>query len=226
MKNRKLAFKLRLLLFIALLILPSISSAHAGAMDLSQFSRTDVALLYLKLGFEHILPLGLDHILFILSLCLLNPKLKPLLLQATTFTVAHSITLGLAMYGFISPPSHIIEPIIALSIMFVALENIITDKLKATRLIIVFAFGLIHGMGFASVLTELGLPQNQFINGLIAFNVGVELGQVAVILSFWLLLGAWFGRKVAYRKFIVIPASLVIAVISLYWVIERTFISS
>jgi hypothetical protein len=216
----------RKLLFLSFLLLPILASAHAGSMDLSGFSRTDVALLYLKLGFEHILPLGLDHILFILSLCLLNPTLKPLLIQATTFTVAHSITLGLAMYGFITPPGNIVEPIIALSIMFVALENIITDKLKTTRLLIVFAFGLIHGMGFASVLTELGLPQEQFFNGLIAFNVGVELGQVAVILSFWALIGAWFGKNIAYRKYIVIPASLVIAVVSLYWVIERTIIPS
>ena len=216
----------RKLLFLSFLLLPVLASAHAGSMELSGFSRTDVALLYLKLGFEHILPLGMDHILFILCLCLLNPTLKPLLIQATTFTVAHSITLGLAMYGFITPPSNIVEPIIALSIMFVALENIITDKLKTTRLLIVFAFGLIHGMGFASVLTELGLPQEQFFNGLIAFNVGVELGQVAVILSFWALIGAWFGKNIAYRRYIVIPASLVIAVVSLYWVIEKTIIPS
>ena len=213
----------RFALLSVFLLFPLLSSAHAGDIDMSKFSRTDVALIFLKLGFEHILPLGLDHILFILSLCLLNPKIRPLLIQATAFTIAHSITLGLAMYGLISPPGYIVEPVIALSILFVALENVLTDRLKPTRLLIVFAFGLIHGMGFASVLTELGLPREQFVNGLVAFNAGVELGQVAVILLFWLIIGAWFGKKPWYRKFIVVPASLGIAAIALFWTIERTF---
>ncbi|MFL5751861.1 MAG: HupE/UreJ family protein [Bacteroidia bacterium] len=208
---------------LLLLLLPQLASAHAMSDALSKLSRTDVALIYLKLGFTHIIPLGFDHILFILSLFFLNPKLKPLIWQATAFTVAHTITLGLAMYGWISPPAHIIEPIIALSIMFVAIENIITDKLKATRIILVFAFGLIHGMGFASALAELGLPKNQFFTSLITFNVGVELGQLSIILLAWFLIGKWFSEKQWYRKRIVFPVSAVIAFIALYWTIERTF---
>lgn len=208
---------------LALLLLPQLVSAHAASDQLSKLSRTDVAIIYLKLGFTHIIPLGFDHILFILSLFFLNPKLKPVIWQATAFTVAHTITLGLAMYGWISPPAHIIEPVIALSIMFVAIENMITDKLKASRIVIVFAFGLIHGMGFASALTELGLPQNQFFTSLIMFNIGVELGQLSIIFLAWFLIGKWFSEKQWYRKRVVYPISAVIAIVALYWTIERAF---
>ena len=205
-----------------LFIFPQTANAHA-ITDLSKLSRTDVSLIYLKLGYTHIIPLGVDHILFVLSIFFLNPKLKPVIMQATAFTVAHSITLGLAMYGWITPPSYIIEPVIALSIFFVAMENIITDKLKPSRIAIVFAFGLIHGMGFASALTELGLPRNQFFTSLIMFNVGVELGQISIILLAWFLIGKWFGNKPWYRKRVVIPISAIIAVIALYWTIQRIF---
>ncbi|MES2590961.1 MAG: HupE/UreJ family protein [Bacteroidota bacterium] len=222
-KHKKIIYSCSLL-FLLQLVFAQTASAHA--MDLSKFSRTDVALIYLKLGFEHIVPLGLDHILFVLCLFFLNHKLKTIIWQATAFTVAHSITLGLAMYGVISPPTYIVEPVIALSIMFIAVENIISDQLKPSRLFVVFAFGLIHGMGFASVLTELGLPQNQFLTSLITFNVGVELGQLTVILFAWFLIGAWFHKKAWYRQRIVIPISAVIAVIALYWTVERTFFAS
>ena len=212
-----------LLTALMIFLLPQFASAHAMSDQLSDLSRTDVAVIYLKLGFTHIIPLGLDHILFVLSLFFLNPKLKPVIWQATAFTVAHTITLGMAMYGWISPPAHIIEPVIALSIMFVAIENMITDKLKASRIVIVFAFGLIHGMGFASALTELGLPQNKFFTSLISFNAGVELGQLTVILLAWFLVGKWFSEKQWYKKRVVFPVSAVIAVIALYWTIERAF---
>lgn len=190
---------------------------------LSKLSRTEVAGIYLQLGYTHILPLGLDHILFVLSLFLLNPKLKPILLQATAFTVAHTITLGLAMYGVIKPPTNIVEPVIALSILYVALENIFTTKLKASRIGIVFLFGLIHGMGFASALTQLGLPKNAYFSSLIMFNIGVELGQITVILAAYFLLGKLFSNKPYYRKYIVIPLSIIIAAIALYWTVERVF---
>ncbi len=211
-----------LLLFCGLFISSSVS-AHAIAADLSKLSRTDVAWIYLKLGYTHILPLGLDHILFVMCIFLLNPKLKSVLWQATAFTVAHSITLGLAMYGLITPPSYIIEPVIALSIFFVAVENILTDKLKPSRIVIVFIFGLIHGMGFASALIGLGLPKKEFVTGLVTFNVGVELGQITIILAAWLFLGMWFSKKPWYKNRIVTPISAVIAIIALYWTIERTF---
>ena len=204
-------------------LLPLTSFAHALQTDLSGLSRTDVAWIYLKLGFTHIIPLGLDHILFVLCIFLLNPKLKSVIWQATAFTVAHSITLGLAMYGLVTPPTHIIEPVIALSIMFVAVENILTDKLKPSRIIIVFIFGLIHGMGFASALTGLGLPEKEFATALVTFNVGVELGQIAVIISAWLLIGKWFSKKNWYHSRIVNPISVLIAITAFYWTIERAF---
>jgi len=190
---------------------------------LSKLSKTEVLGIYFQLGFTHIIPLGLDHILFVLSLFLLNPKLKPILWQASAFTVAHTITLGLAMYKIIKPPVTIVEPVIALSIMYVALENIFFPKLKASRIGIVFLFGLIHGMGFASALTQLGLPQNAYFSSLIMFNLGVEIGQITVILAAYFLLGKLFGNKPYYRKRIVIPLSTLIAVIAAYWTIERIF---
>ena len=209
------------LLILFFLISPGLA-AH-DVEGLSKLSKTDVAGIYLQLGFTHILPLGLDHILFVLSLFLLNPKLKPILWQATAFTLAHTITLGLAIYGVIKPPANIVEPVIALSIMYVALENIFSPRLKASRIGIVFLFGLIHGMGFASALTELGLPKNSYFSSLIMFNLGVELGQAAVILAAFLLLGLPFGKKPYYRKRIVIPLSIIIAATAFYWTIERLF---
>ena len=197
--------------------------AHVVVGELEKMSKTDAAILYLKLGFTHILPLGFDHILFVLSLFLLSPKLKPVLWQATAFTVAHSVTLGLAMYHVITPSPKIVEPVIALSIMYVALENIISPSLKRSRIGIVFLFGLVHGMGFANALGQLGLPQNSYLTSLIMFNVGVELGQLAVILSAFFLFGKWFGNKPYYRKAIVIPLSALITIMAGYWTVERLF---
>jgi hypothetical protein len=212
-----------ILIITCFFVFPLQSLAHVTNPALENLSRTDIFFVYLQLGFTHIIPLGFDHILFILSLFLLSPKLKTIIWQATAFTVAHSITLGLAMYGIVAAPSHIVEPIIALSIMFVAAENIITDKLKSSRILIVFIFGLIHGLGFAGVLKDLGLPQREFVNALISFNIGVELGQVSIILAAWFLFGKWFNQKPWYRTRIVNPLSAVIAAIALYWTIERAF---
>jgi hypothetical protein len=211
-------------LAVTLMVLCCSQSLFAHDVEgLSKLSKTEVLGIYLQLGYTHILPLGVDHILFVLSLFLLNPKLKPILWQATAFTVAHTITLGLAMYGVIKPPTNIVEPVIALSIMYVALENIFSNELRASRIGIVFLFGLIHGMGFASALTSLGLPKNAYIESLLMFNLGVELGQVTVILAAFLLLGLPFGNKPYYRKRIVVPISIIIAAIAAYWTVERIF---
>ena len=175
------------------------------------------------MGFAHIIPLGVDHILFVLGVFLLRPELKTVIYQATAFTVAHSITLGLAIYGKISPPGDVVEPIIALSIAFIGLENILTQGLKWWRLIIIFLFGLIHGCGFAGALMETGLPEKDFLLSLITFNVGVELGQIAVIIIAYLLFGKWFGDKPWYRSRIVIPLSLCITAMGLYWTVTRLF---
>lgn len=197
--------------------------AHVIVGELEKMSKSRAALVYLELGYTHILPLGFDHILFILSLFLLSPKLKPVLWQATAFTVAHSVTLGLAMYHVITPPAKIVEPVIALSIMYVALENIFSPKLKTSRIGVVFLFGLVHGMGFAGALGHLGLPKNAYLTCLIMFNAGVELGQLTVICIAYFLLARWFGDKPYYRKRIVIPLSIIIAIIAFYWTIQRLF---
>jgi hypothetical protein len=149
----------------------------------------------------------------VLSLFLLTPKLKPILFQATAFTLAHTITLGLSMYKVIQIPSAIIEPLIAVSIIYVALENIFIQKLRKTRIGIVFLFGLIHGMGFAGALSQMGLM----------FTVGVELGQVAIILLAYFLVARWFSKKTFYRTRIVMPLSVAISLVALYWTVERLF---
>ena len=203
--------------------LTTLCQAHTINYELAELSQTNVFWAYIKLGFEHIVPLGLDHILFVLSIFFLSDRLKPILWQATTFTVAHSITLGLAMYGYITPLPAVVEPIIALSIFFVAVENILVRELKPSRLGIVFVFGLVHGMGFAGALSELGLPPSSYFSALLSFNVGVEFGQLAVILTAYFLLGRWFSKESWYRGFVVNPVSAAIALIALYWTVERTF---
>jgi hydrogenase/urease accessory protein HupE len=180
---------------------------------------------YLKIGFVHIVPKGLDHILFVVGLFLLSTQLRPLLIQITSFTLAHSVTLALGIYGVVNITPAIVEPLIAASIIYVCIENIYADKLSRWRPIIVFLFGLLHGLGFASVLQEIGLESSNFITGLVAFNVGVELGQLAVIAACFLVVGFWFRHKSWYRKRITIPASIIIAIIATYWLVERTLLA-
>lgn len=182
--------------------------------------RIDTISRYLGLGFTHILPRGVDHILFVLGLFLLSARLRPLLWQVTAFTVAHSITLGLALYGIVRMPAMIVEPLIALSIAFVAVENLFTTELKPWRPMVVFGFGLVHGLGFASVLTETGLPRTQFATALISFNIGVELGQLSVIALAFAAVG-WWARCGWYRRAIALPASCAIAIVALFWAIQR-----
>lgn len=195
--------------------------AHATVMDIEQMSTTDTLLLYLQLGFQHIIPLGLDHVLFIIALFIINPKFKDILIQATAFTIAHTITLGLSMFQIIKAPTAIVEVIIAISILYVAIENIFSSKVKPSRIAVVFVFGLIHGLGFAAVLSEIGLPQNKFIPSLLMFNVGVELGQIAVIAALYFTLIKWVRNASFYKSRIVIPLSVIIGLISIYWIFER-----
>lgn len=178
---------------------------------------------FIYLGFTHILPKGVDHILFVVGLYLLSHNWRTLLVQVTAFTVAHSITLALAIIGIVSIPAHIVEPIIALSIMFIAIENIFYQKTPSWRWIIVFVFGLVHGLGFAGVLSELGLPEGRFIPALIAFNIGVELGQLTVI-AIAGFVTVWFLKQKWYKNVIVIPVSGSIACIGLFWTIQRILI--
>jgi hypothetical protein len=199
---------------------------NSDAIDLTRglvpLSRWAVAKQYLVLGFEHILPKGLDHILFVLGIFLLSPAWRPVLWQVTTFTIAHSITLGLTIYGIVSLSPAIVEPLIALSITYVAIENLFTSTLKPWRIALVFGFGLLHGMGFAGVLHELGLPRSEFFTALVTFNLGVEAGQLAVITLALLAVGWWRrGEAGAYRRWVVVPASVLIAVCGAWWTITR-----
>ena len=185
---------------------------------------TQVATEYTVLGFEHIVPKGIDHILFVLGLFLLSVKLRPLLLQVTAFTLAHSITLGLTIYGVISLSPSVVEPLIALSIVAVGIENMFVKTVKIRRVVVVFLFGLLHGMGFAGVLLQLGLPESDFATALVFFNIGVEAGQlfviaVAFLCVFWLL-----KKQQLYRQWVVIPVSALISLIGLYWTYERLFL--
>ena len=181
----------------------------------------ETLILYLKLGYTHVIPLGFDHILFILTLFFLNSKLKTVVLQCSVFTLAHSLTLGLVAFGLFMPNVKIIEVLIALSILFTAVENIITNTINPFRLLIVFAFGLVHGMGFANALLETGLPKEQFISSLLSFNFGVELGQLVVIVSAYFLVSKWFSNKVWYKERIIYPISVIIGCVAFYWTIER-----
>jgi len=197
------------------------SKAFSLTEIVAQRPITQVVVEYIILGFEHIVPKGTDHILFILALFFFSTRLKPLFLQVTMFTIAHTITLGLSMNGVVSLPASIVEPLIALSIAYAGFENVVATKLHSYRLVLVFAFGLLHGLGFASVLSDFGMPDDAFATALISFNVGVELGQIAVITCAFLLVSVWFRRKSWYRTFIVKPASLMIAITGLIWAIDR-----
>jgi hydrogenase/urease accessory protein HupE len=178
---------------------------------------------YLRLGFTHIVPEGPDHILFVLGIFLLSRRLKPILQQVTAFTVAHTLTLALSIYGVVHLSPSVVEPLIALSIVFVAVENVLVPELKPSRIALVFVFGLLHGLGFAGVLSELGLPRSEFLTALLSFNLGVEGGQLAVISVAFLLLGLPFRSRSWYRQRVVVPVSCVIAAAGLYWSVQRVF---
>jgi hydrogenase/urease accessory protein HupE len=135
--------------------------------------------------------------------------------------LAHSISLGLTTYGLIVPKSNLVESIIALSIVYTAIENIVRTKLSKWRLIIIFCFGLIHGMGFASALKDAGISQNYFIQSLLGFNIGVEMGQILVIIITYIVLVRSFANKVWYQTKVVYPISSLIACLGIFWVIIR-----
>ncbi len=179
---------------------------------------------YVRIGFEHIVPKGLDHILFVLGLFFFSLHIRPLLYQVTAFTVAHTVTLALATLKIVQIPVAVVEPLIAASIVYVAVENIFLTTYRPWRTLVVFGFGLLHGLGFAAVLGDIGLNPARFLTGLIGFNIGVELGQLAVISAAFLIVGLWFGRKRWYRSVITVPASSAIAVVGAYWFVQRVFL--
>ena len=194
---------------------------------------------YIPVGFDHIIPLGIDHILFVLGLFFFALRLRPILLQVSAFTVAHTITLALAATGIVSVPGSVVEPLIAASIVYVGVENIWGRGSEKSRTALVFGFGLLHGLGFASVLGDFGISASHFAAALIGFNIGVELGQLAVIAVALALImaSAWLARfaarsdseapvrdlQVMYRAVSVV-GSLTIAIIGAWWTFERVFL--
>jgi len=183
--------------------------------------------LYMTIGIGHILPDGADHILFVLAVFLASVRVKALVWQISAFTVAHTATLGLAAVGFITPSAALVEPLIAFTIAFVAIENLVFKEMSAWRPVVVFAFGLIHGLGFAGFFGELGLPPGQFWSALIGFNLGVEIGQLSVIAA--AAVAGYAVRRAlrdpagtaGYRNWIVRPGSALIGLTGLWWGIAR-----
>ncbi|HEX4954826.1 MAG TPA: HupE/UreJ family protein [Thermoanaerobaculia bacterium] len=196
---------------------PEMAGTSEGA---AEEGAIETAGTYVKLGFEHILPAGIDHVLFVLGLFLLSTRWRPLLMQVTAFTLAHTVTLALATLGVVSLPSRLVETVIALSIAWVAIENVVFDQPKPWRPALVFGFGLLHGLGFAGVLAELGLPEGQLWTALLSFNVGVELGQLTVLALAFGATWAWRDKPWYWIR-VVVPASLAIAAVGLFWAVQR-----
>jgi hypothetical protein len=173
---------------------------------------------FVKEGVLHILG-GIDHILFILSLLIVIRRWRELGAVVTSFTVAHSVTLALGALGVVHISPRIVEPLIALSIIYVAVENVVRLAPRA-RLGVTFGFGLVHGFGFSSVLRDLGLPRGQLVPALLGFNLGVEAGQLIIVaplfpLVFWLQ-----GRAAAYRR-VRVGVNASVALVAAWWFVQR-----
>jgi len=191
----------------------------AAARSLASTIRT-----YVHSGIIHIVPAGLDHILFVIGLLAYGLSARSLVLQVTLFTAAHTLTLALASIGWIAFPGSIVEPLIALSIAWIGIENMLrkSDRLHAARAAVVFAFGLLHGLGFASVLSDFGLPGHAFIVGLLSFNVGVEIGQLMIVVPLFLVLRAMRLSGAGFTWGFRIPVSVLISAVGIFWFAERT----
>lgn len=186
---------------------------------------------YLRLGFAHVVT-GFDHLAFVLALILLATRLRDVVVPITAFTVAHSLTLGLAATGVWVLPARVVEPLIAVSIVVVAVENVVAlwrrpanawvgdAAARARGWLTAFAFGLVHGFGFAALLRTIGLPAREFLVSLAAFNVGVELAQLAVVVLPFLLMRHLLQRTATYRA-VASVASSVIAALGALWLVER-----
>ena len=177
---------------------------------------------YLFLGIQHIIPKGLDHILFIIGLFLFSNLIRPLLLQVTMFTIAHTITLLIASLSLINVNASIVEPLIALSIVYIGVENIF-KKYSNTKIryYVIFLFGLLHGLGFALVLKDVGLDYSDLLINLVSFNIGVEIAQIFILFLLYLTIGLFFSKKKYYKLIFQIPLSLFISLIAIYWFVER-----
>jgi hydrogenase/urease accessory protein HupE len=199
----------------------SITLAQVEASGASSEVKQSSAMSWILSGFHHVIPLGLDHMLFIIGLFLMVPKWKPLFQQSLMFTLAHSVTLGLSILGFISLPAKPVEILIAFSIAFIGVENLLSREVGKLRLGLVLVFGLIHGMGFASVLAEKleGIPKERLTMPLLGFNVGVELAQITVLCVAFLVM--WPLKK--WERRVQVIGSILVTFAGLHWMIERIF---
>lgn len=171
-------------------------------------------------GVHHIL-IGPDHLLFLVGLLLLGGTIRQLVLVVSAFTLAHSVTLSLAALDIFSPPAHIVEPAIALSIIYVGADNLTVRNGRDLRAWIAFAFGLVHGFGFAGVLREMDLPPRALGWSLFSFNVGVEIGQLVVVVAVASALAAVRARSEAVGRRLVVAGSLVVMAAGTFWFLER-----
>ena len=188
-------------------------------------TKVDIFFDYILAGFYHILPKGIDHILFVMGLLFLTPKIATLVMQISIFTLAHTITLAMSSLGLVTLEAVVVEPLIALSIVYIAYENIFRPQLTKYRIITIFLFGLLHGLGFASVLKAFGLPDENLILALFGFNIGVEIGQLTIVLLGFIILTYLFKGKKRYRVYVTLPGSLFIGIFGLWWMFERIFVS-
>ena len=174
---------------------------------------------YLKFGFLHILPGGFDHLLFVLGIFLAAVTPRKLLLFISVFTLAHTLTLVTGALGYFQVSSTFVEPLIVASIIWVGIDNLLARQRILVRTSIIFAFGLLHGMGFATAIKELGMPSVHYVTALLSFNLGVELGQLVFVAGL-LLLTFRIRSSNAYRKIIVIPTSIGIIVVATLWLLR------
>jgi hydrogenase/urease accessory protein HupE len=177
---------------------------------------------FLPAGIHHIL-IGPDHLLFLVGLLLLGGTVRQLAVIVTAFTVAHSITLSLAALNLVSPPARIIEPAIALSIVYVGADNLLIRDGRDVRAWIAFAFGFIHGFGFANVLREMDLPARALGWSLFAFNIGVEVGQLLVVAAVATALAALRSRNETAGRQLAFAGSVVVMAAGAFWFIQRVF---
>jgi len=199
---------------------------HINKIDLENIvleSDFEKFIKFIKIGFNHVLPLGLDHILFIIAMSLSLMPLKHLLILVTSFTLAHTITLGLSMLGLIEISANIVEPLIALSIAWIAMENILSKSKYSIqrKSIVVFIFGLLHGLGFAYMLKAFDMRKDDFMTTLIGFNVGVELAQVFIIVLSLMI--AYLIKLISPKlhRIAILGTLFSIFLVGIYFVIDR-----
>jgi hypothetical protein len=200
--------------------------APSGVIDINHpepVTTIQRMLQFVNIGFDHVIPLGWDHILFIIGMALSALMWQRLLLLVSAFTLAHTLTLGLAMLSIVEISARIIEPLIAFSIAYVAIENLLPNQSIKRKSIVVFLFGLVHGMGFASMLKSFEMSSDNFLSTLISFNIGVELAQIVIVSSVALVLFFIKSLNLDYKKIAIIPTSIVIALIGIWWGMARMF---